>query len=71
MCIELVHFGWTLLFMMPLAVEWSVSIGVSICGCPSSSRMFLILTALCKLMYWAPRSAYAADDMTSLLFWLC
>ena len=66
MSIDLVAFAIILLLMRPCAVELSVWMGVRGCGCPSSSRVFRIGTAVFAFKNNAPSSASAADDMTCL-----
>ena len=69
MSMGLVRFGWIVLFTTPHAVELSTWIGVGGCLCPNSSSRCRIGTASRALMYSAPSSASAADDMTALMIW--
>ena len=49
------------------AVELLVWMGVRGCGCPNSSSVRRIDTAVLALMNSAPSSASAADDITALI----
>ncbi len=49
------------------AVELSVWMGVCSCGCPNSSNMRCIDTAVLALMNSAPSSASVVDDITVLI----
>ena len=50
MSMALVRFGWTVLLMIPSAVELSVCMGVRGCACPISSRMIRMYTASRAMM---------------------
>jgi len=67
MSIALVRLGWILLFITPSAVELSVWMGVRGCGWPISRSICLMCTASFALIYNAPNSASAADDITALI----
>ena len=67
MSMSFVHFGCTLLLMMPSAVDLSIYIGVSGCGWPISMSICLSSTALYVLMHKALSSALDANEMTAFL----
>ena len=67
MSIALVRLGCILLFDTPIAVLLSTCIGVVVCLCPISSNAFLAGMSSLVLMYIAPNSASAAEDMTALI----
>ena len=54
---------FTVSFMIPDAVEFSVCIGVWCWGCPIYSNVFLITSPSLALMNRPPTSASAADAM--------
>ncbi len=49
------------------AVELLVCMGVQVCGCPISSKMHCMETAVLALMNSAPSLASAANDNTALI----
>ncbi len=59
--------GRILLVSSAWAVELSVWMGVRVCGCPISSNVCLIETALLVLMNNALSLAFAAGDITALI----
>ena len=59
--------GIILLVMISNAVELSVCIGISGCGCPISMSIFLSGAANFALMYNMPDSASFVDDITALM----
>ncbi len=59
--------GRILLVSSACAVELSVWMGVCGCGCPNSSNVRRIDTAVLALMNSVPSSASAADDITVLI----
>ena len=65
MSIALVCFGWIVLVTTPNAVELSIWIGVLGWGCPISSNKTRMGTASLALIYNAPSSASAAEDITA------
>ena len=67
MSMALVRLGWMMLVMMPSAVELSIWMGVGGCGCPNSSSRCRSGIASRALMYKAPSSASAAEDITALI----
>ena len=67
MSMALVHLGWMMLAMTPSAVELSILMGVGGCGCPISSSRCRSGIASRALMYKAPSSALAAEDITDLI----
>jgi hypothetical protein len=58
--------GWMLEVTTPSAVLLLVCVGLGGWGCPISLSEFCIRTASCALMYNAPSSALAAQDVTAL-----
>ncbi len=69
MSIAFVCCGWVLLLTTPSAVLLLVCIGIGGYLCPISSSVCCWGMALWALMYSAPSSALAADDMTALMSW--
>ena len=67
MSIAFVRFGCIVCFTTPNAVELSICIGVGGCLCPISSSRCRIGTASRELIYSAPSSASAADDITAFI----
>ncbi len=67
MSIALVHLGWILLLITPLAIKLLVWIGVCGCGWPISVSICHKYTASRALRYSAPNSASTADDMTAFM----
>ena len=67
MSIDFNAFGMILFVSSACAVELSVCIGVRGCGCPCSSSVCCIDTAIFVLMNSSPSSASAADDMTAFI----
>ena len=67
MSIALVCFGCIVFVTTLSAVKLSIWIEVGGCGWPISSRSCLWGIAARELMYSAPSSASAADDMTALM----
>ena len=67
MSMALVQFGCNRLLTMPLAVELLTWTGVAGCWCPISCKMIRSSTALRALIYMAPSSALAADDITPFM----
>jgi hypothetical protein len=61
--------GRILLVSRACTVELLVWTGVRICGCPISSSVCHIETAISALMNNAPSSASAADDITALIIY--
>jgi hypothetical protein len=59
--------GRILLVSSAWAVKLSFWMGVQVCGCPISSSMHCMETAVLALMNNAPSSASAADDITALI----
>ena len=59
--------GRILLVSSACAVELSVWMGVRGCGCPISSSVCRIDTAVLASMNSAPNSASAADDITAFI----
>ncbi len=59
--------GRILLVNSMCAIVLSVWMGVRGCGCPNSSNVHRIDTAVLALMNSAPSSASAADDITVLI----
>ncbi len=69
MSMALVHFGCTLPFTMPSAVELSVCRGVAGYLWPSSWRMMRMYTASQAMMYRTASLASVANSMTCLMIW--
>ena len=67
MSMALVRLGCMMLLTMPSAVELSIWMGIGGCVCPSSSSRLRSGMASSALMYRAPSSASAAEDMTDLM----
>ena len=67
MSIAFVCFGYIVFVTTPSAVELLIWIGVGGCGWPISLRRCLCSIAARELIYSAPSSASAADDMTALM----
>ena len=59
--------GRILLVSSVCAVEFLVWIGVHGCGCPISSSVFCMDTAVLALTNSAPSSTSAADDITAFI----
>ena len=69
MSIVFVLLGCTLFVTTACAAELPVYIGVVGCGWPISDSVILCGTASLALIYVAPISASAADNMTALMIW--
>ena len=67
MSMAFVCFGCTLPLITASAMTLSVCSGVGGCLCPKSSRMILMYTASCAIMYNPASSASVADDITFLM----
>ncbi len=59
--------GRILLVSSACVVKLLFWMGVCVCGCPNSSSVRLMDTAVLALMNSAPSSASAADDITALI----
>ncbi len=59
--------GIILLVSSEWTVELLVCMGVRVCGCPISSRVPCMETAVLALMNSTPSSASAVDDITALI----
>ena len=63
-------FRWMMVLLMtPAAVELSVWIGDGGCFQPISINVWRMRTIYLDVMYSAPSSASAAEDMTNLMIW--
>jgi len=67
MSMALIRFGCTRLLTIPLVVELLTWMGVAGCVCPISCKMVCSSTAFRALIYMAPSSALAADDITPFM----
>ena len=67
MSISFVRFGCIFLLHTASVIEFFVCNGVGGCLCPISSKIILMYTASCAMMYSAASSASVADVMMCLI----
>ena len=66
---DLIFYWMVVLLTTPAAVEFSVWIGDGGCFQPISVNVWRMGTISLDIMYIAPISASAAEDMTNLMIW--